>query len=206
MNATTTTESPISILHAVVFGAALAAANSATIGLARASEHFARAAEEAQKVNHVLQALLSEYRLSLSYSAYGDGPYSTLPKAIADLFPPDLYQELLQGLQVIKSLEPGWNGFDAQSANPEAVRAAELVVPSLPNNLANPRVGIAEEGAVYFKLFRGSTRFTLIIETRKLHLLVGTATGRYFHIDDVAFDGSRIPTEIVDALVSREYA
>jgi hypothetical protein len=116
------------------------------------------------------------------------------------------YQGFFDGLGLLKCLDEDWNGYGASPADPAAVRAAESLVSALPYDVANPLVGIAEKGSVYFKFTRAGKRYVLTIEPRKLHLLIDSGMGQYSYLDGVRFNGKNIPESVREAIMESRHA
>lgn len=208
MNTATETQIPLSQIHAAVLAVAMAAASSAFHGSAQAitASHAPGQVwtkDSAQKVSDNLAALetiLLPHHARPDPALISDTGFSEAYKEIAKILPRNAHQELFEGLGVASSFEQDWNGYGASAANVEAIRAAELLIPTLPDDLSNPLVGIAEEGAIYLKFSHGINRYVLTVEPRKLHLLVDNGRGKYSYIDDLEFDGRSMPASIVEAL------
>lgn len=103
---------------------------------------------------------------------------------------------LLESLNSIASLGNNWQGQEAPAPSRRAVTAAQQIVPSLPNIIADASVGVDGDGNVYFKLRNGEKLAYLTVEPSTMHLLVMAPGQKNVYLDDVNFRPRELPSKI----------
>lgn len=103
---------------------------------------------------------------------------------------------LLESLSKIASLGDNWQGQDAHVPSRQAVTAAEQIVPTLPNIIADASAGVDGDGNVYFKLQKGEKFAYLTVEPTTMHLLVIAPGEKNVYLDDVKFQPRELPSKI----------
>ena len=81
-----------------------------------------------------------------------------------------------------------------------SLSAAQRIAPQLPDTLPAGKIGIDEDGDLFFSFDKDDKSVFLTVEPNELHLLIkdGREKSRYF--DEVPYDDFKIPTEILDEL------
>ncbi len=111
-------------------------------------------------------------------------------------------QSLADAIHSLKTLQADWNGHDAPAPKPESIKAAEYILPQLPNVIAEANAGVDGNGNVYLKLARGDKVALVTIEPRLVHFLCMEPGKPNVYIDDEQFKGKKLPASIKRALTT----
>jgi hypothetical protein len=83
-----------------------------------------------------------------------------------------------------------------RQVDPASLRAAERIVDLLPPMDVTSKVGLDDEGCVYFHFAAGLTHAYLTVEPRMLHLLVRERGHEARRLDNVSFEGDVLPERV----------
>ena len=144
------------------------------------------------------------------YKYYSDMALETKPlpresfaTQLAERLPKD--RELaIQSIQLLLTLEEGWNGYSAPKASKATVAAACALVEILPlNTLAPNSVSIDESGDVVLVWKTGATRLIVTVEYMTLYASYenGDEAPKFF--SPIIFDENAIPEDILNLIPLR---
>jgi hypothetical protein len=89
---------------------------------------------------------------------------------------------------------------DSSNITPLAAAKAKAFLRLLPLESPLPSVAPADEGGVVFVWDHLPEPLLVLVEPRYMHFVVGAATDRAQYYDDVPFDGTFLPSDLLKAL------
>lgn len=152
--------------------------------------------------NNTLQRGFTDRDIKDDSPLFGRESVTTVDKA--DLLPPEL-AELEKAVDYIAKLGDGWNGYDAKKAGDLSVDAARRFLSLVPLNRLYPtKVSPDGEGGIIFTWKYSKERILLTIDGSIMHLFHEKEGKADEYIDDVLFDFSAIPDDILSRMPLRK--
>src|SRR5258708_25543173 len=105
-------------------------------------------------------------------------------------------QMLADSVQKLKAIKGDWTGYSTPAPLEKSLKAAEHILPQLPNVLADAQAGVDGDGHVYFRLRQGDKVAYLTIEPRLMHLFYSEPGKENIYVDDEQFKGKILPARI----------
>lgn len=110
----------------------------------------------------------------------------------------------LKALEVLASLEEGWNGYGAAKPSKLSLEKATSLISQIPLPFKAPNhVHSDEDGDIVLTWSESGSRLIVTIEPLMLHLSYEKVRKSTVYHDDIIFDGEIIPEKIKEYLPRR---